>query len=648
MASPSPIPREYVLALSGGGLRATLFHLGVIKALHANGALSRVTRICSVSGGSILAAHLAIHWQRYTGTAATFAEAAQDVVRFAQHDVRGRTVRRWLLATAAIVPQLAAYFVPKVTRFVPKLASMMPKLAAPQRFSLSRLLMDEYDEFYDGANLGDFAHGPELLIAATSMTTGEPCAFTSRGFSFVTQEGHPDLLAAPNLPVSLAVTASSAFPPLFSPLRVDHELLHCDVRRFPTPQYLSDGGIFDNLGIERLVDTAAATGATVIVSDAEGNFDWTIGSTYTFPVSRNVRASDMLMKRISTLEYDNAKARQVPLLQCSIRREVSRDVDPAAHSPEVQRMVTKIRTDLDRFSVQECEALARHGASVAHAALAEAGITVAAASADDRSSTDTRDLKRADVRRYRLWAPADRVSWVMLFVIAAYGGVGYLPFYFEQQAIWREQLEIADRQWRVLDLVDDSTGEYLLLQHMTSFRDYRPNPQGGRFNHSRLLLARVRDGTVQCREISPGVYMPASGDGGAMHVGDTSIEVFFIAKPDTKLDYAVDGITFELSKSSLAAFRSVPLFTGMNWGFFPRYVESGQIVHFSFSGYFEMVNVTQIAKSSSDVMSVAREQWLRSRSGGRLPAKTIRTVFPDETVRALQTACTPSLSERQD
>ena len=47
------------LALSGGGYRASLFHLGVTRRLHELGILQQTTRLSSVSGGSILAGHLA-------------------------------------------------------------------------------------------------------------------------------------------------------------------------------------------------------------------------------------------------------------------------------------------------------------------------------------------------------------------------------------------------------------------------------------------------------------------------------------------------------------------------------------------------------------------------------------------------------------
>ena len=47
------------LALSGGGYRASLFHLGVTRRLHELGILQKITRLSSVSGGSILSGFLA-------------------------------------------------------------------------------------------------------------------------------------------------------------------------------------------------------------------------------------------------------------------------------------------------------------------------------------------------------------------------------------------------------------------------------------------------------------------------------------------------------------------------------------------------------------------------------------------------------------
>ena len=50
------------LALSGGGFRATLFHLGSLIRLNELGLLSQIDSISAVSGGSILSGLLASRW----------------------------------------------------------------------------------------------------------------------------------------------------------------------------------------------------------------------------------------------------------------------------------------------------------------------------------------------------------------------------------------------------------------------------------------------------------------------------------------------------------------------------------------------------------------------------------------------------------
>jgi len=50
------------LCLSGGGHRAMLFHLGALRRLNEAGQLAAVTRVASVSGGSIIAGLLGMRW----------------------------------------------------------------------------------------------------------------------------------------------------------------------------------------------------------------------------------------------------------------------------------------------------------------------------------------------------------------------------------------------------------------------------------------------------------------------------------------------------------------------------------------------------------------------------------------------------------
>ena len=67
------------LALSGGGYRASLFHLGVTRRLHELGTLQNITRLSSVSGGSILSGFLAHRMLDQGGTRLEFADWETDV-----------------------------------------------------------------------------------------------------------------------------------------------------------------------------------------------------------------------------------------------------------------------------------------------------------------------------------------------------------------------------------------------------------------------------------------------------------------------------------------------------------------------------------------------------------------------------------------
>jgi NTE family protein len=51
------------LALSGGGFRATLFHVGSLWRLNEMGILKKLNRVSSISGGSITAGVLALAWK---------------------------------------------------------------------------------------------------------------------------------------------------------------------------------------------------------------------------------------------------------------------------------------------------------------------------------------------------------------------------------------------------------------------------------------------------------------------------------------------------------------------------------------------------------------------------------------------------------
>jgi len=54
-----------------------MFHLGVVRFLRDAGILSKITHITAVSGGSILGAHVALNWDKYTGSPEEFDKVAE-------------------------------------------------------------------------------------------------------------------------------------------------------------------------------------------------------------------------------------------------------------------------------------------------------------------------------------------------------------------------------------------------------------------------------------------------------------------------------------------------------------------------------------------------------------------------------------------
>ncbi len=227
--------RQIGLALSGGGFRATLFHLGMVRFLRDAGLLRSVSHITSVSGGSVLAAHLVLNWDRYCGSENEFNEAAKEIVRFIQLDVRNRVVRRY---------PLAALF---------NGARRMARLGASRRMTRPGLLESHYEKhLYGHRCLVELPEYPQLHILATNVGEGSLCSFTRRGIVFETRTSDDrqgfKLVPASLCTVPMAVAASSAFPGFFPPLELSAWDVGANDGDFARHSF-TDGGVFDNLGI---------------------------------------------------------------------------------------------------------------------------------------------------------------------------------------------------------------------------------------------------------------------------------------------------------------------------------------------------------------------------------------------------------------
>ncbi len=339
------------LALSGGGFRASLYHLGLVRFLRDANILPNVTHITAVSGGSIFAAHLALNWGRYNGSVDEFDAAASELLDFVRLDVRNRITRRFPLAFALRWPR--------------KLLGR-----SNRKLSLTGLLEYHYEKYLLGdTSLFQLPEWPQLHILATNLSEGCLCSFNRNGLLIIRRQPgqtfRMDHVHIGLATVPMAVTASSAFPGFFPPVELTGANVGASVGEFGRQAY-TDGGVFDNLGVRmfRFLEQFQLPGQAgfhgVLVSDVGKRIQVQSNRRAGGLIRTTMRASDILMERVGQLENETFK--DTPgFVFARITDIVEPHEDRTALHPEIQRQLPNIRTDFDRFSLLEISSLVRHG-----------------------------------------------------------------------------------------------------------------------------------------------------------------------------------------------------------------------------------------------------------------------------------------------
>ena len=236
------IEKGIALCLSGGGYRAMVFHLGALWRLNEAGLLQKLNRISSVSGGSITSATLALHWGKLDfddkGIAQNFGRVVDAVRSLADVTIDIGAVVRGLFLPGSAGDNIAK----------------------------------AYDQhLFGGASLQDLPQevegvSPRFVINASNVQSGVLWRFSPKYMA----DYRVGMLDLPDIKVSKAVAASSAFPPFLSPMRfhLDQPMQPRkgnDLHRkpFTTEPVLTDGGVYDNLGLETAFDRYR----TLLVSD---------------------------------------------------------------------------------------------------------------------------------------------------------------------------------------------------------------------------------------------------------------------------------------------------------------------------------------------------------------------------------------------
>jgi len=279
---PSP---GIALCLSGGGYRAMLFHLGTLWRLNELQYLPKLNRISSVSGGSITSGVLAMNWKNLQFNAEGCAQSFDQLVT--------QPISRMASTSIDISSVVSGIF-----------GGVSHEVAKHYR-----------DSLYGKTTLQDLPDDPpRFVFNATSLQTGVLWRFSKPYMG----DWIVGLVKNPTLDLATAVAASSAFPPILSPavLQLDPNSFTNGVDPLPPgvkyPDFrqeivLTDGGVYDNLGLE----TAWKRYTTILVSDggaalemqADPAHDWLGQVCRVLDVIDNQVGA--LRKRVLIASYEN-------------------------------------------------------------------------------------------------------------------------------------------------------------------------------------------------------------------------------------------------------------------------------------------------------------------------------------------------------
>ncbi len=375
------------LSLSGGGYRAALFHLGVLRRLNEVGMLGHLDTIACVSGGSMIGGFLANTIRKNPGWWPAPGETiptdswertfAEPVRQMTERDIR---------SAAALVGGLPVFALSKGVETIE----------------------EQLAETYDRIRLRDLPRRPNFLFCATELERADYWVFGRHHVG--PYEGFFKLVL-PDYPVARAVAASACFPPVFDPQETDFYAL---LKRLPerpepievdeptpseelgaagyprfldfTASYrmfvdevgpnvkdylrrvrLSDGGVFDNNGIEAVW----ARAKFLLVSDAGGAFQlewrrWLKWRLKRYLDIRGYVGQAGQLRWLEALGRPDFQGDQLPSLVVSTK---AFDPDPhllpgetlLRYPASLRRQIARIRTDLDSFRREEIEILENAG-----------------------------------------------------------------------------------------------------------------------------------------------------------------------------------------------------------------------------------------------------------------------------------------------
>ena len=178
------------LTLSGGGIRAAAFHLGVLARLARQSLLEDIAFVSTVSGGSLAIALVRACSGNSWPDSATF---LQHTIPEARHHLTTRSLKHAYVRHLILFPW-----------------ALRRGRAAAMAAALKHC-------WSVTESLSDLPDNPRWIINATCYETGKNWRFMKKRMGdYVT-----GYVSSPRLPIAEAVAASSAFPGLVGALKLD-------------------------------------------------------------------------------------------------------------------------------------------------------------------------------------------------------------------------------------------------------------------------------------------------------------------------------------------------------------------------------------------------------------------------------------------
>ncbi|WP_417326572.1 patatin-like phospholipase family protein [Halarcobacter sp.] len=381
------------LALSGGGFRASFYHIGVLARLAELDMLKDIEVISTVSGGSIIGMMYYIRLKELlerkdnssiekNDYIELIEEMQKDFLKSVQKNIRMKAFVEYNPYIQTLTQKLGEIY---QEEFYGNEVKLMKELYIKPNISNKNI--DDFNPHFNSFEISNKV--PILVVNSTCLNNGHNWRFTASGMGesqymydttidkntihHYTRYGQFNNEEFYNFTISEAVASSSCVPGLFDPIELENAYIENENIK------LVDGGVYDNQGLASILDEECNI---IICSDASGQFNDELEPS-SCRLSIIPRINDALMNRSRDQEYELIKSMKddnkinglciLHLRQCFDvneafpfnHKKVNKYGDSKFYSKnldiDVQEKLVKVRTDLDSFNDVEAYALMNSG-----------------------------------------------------------------------------------------------------------------------------------------------------------------------------------------------------------------------------------------------------------------------------------------------